>query len=95
MFTVVSRYTVPPDQMADQAEAHRAWARSHLETGHFVAIGPEVPLQGGIALAVGVTRAEIEEWINEDPYYVHGLVQYEIREYAIVATGPGTQGLQT
>jgi len=94
MFTIVSRFTVPPDQMADRVEAHRAWERGHLEAGHFVAIGSEIPLQGGIALAVGVTRAEIEEWIQGDPYYAQGLVQYEIREYGIAATGPGIEGLQ-
>jgi uncharacterized protein YciI len=94
MFTVVSRFTVPPDQMADQAEAHRAWEREHLEAGHFVAIGTEVPLQGGIALAIGVTRAELEQWIDGDPYYVQGFVQYEIREYGIAATGPGVERLQ-
>lgn len=94
MFLLMTRYTVPPDQMADQAEAHRAWARGHIEAGHFAAGGLEVPLQGGVAVATGVTRAQLEEWIKEDPYYIHGLAQYDIREYTILSTRPGAEALQ-
>ena len=94
MFLLITRYTVPPDQMGDQAEGHRAWVRGHVDAGHFIAAGPEVPLQGGIAIAVGVTRAQLAEWITHDPYHVHGLAQYDIREYSIEATGPGGEVLQ-
>ncbi len=94
MFLLITRYTVPPDQMVDQAEAHRAWARGHIEAGHFIAAGPEVPLQGGIAVAVGVTREQLADWIKDDPYHVHGLAQYDIREYTIAAIRPGAEVLQ-
>jgi uncharacterized protein YciI len=94
MFLLITRYTVPPDQMVDQTEGHRAWVRGHIADGHFIAAGPEVPLQGGVAVAVGVTRAQLAEWIEDDPYFVHGLAQYDIREYTIVATGPGAELLQ-
>jgi len=94
MFLLISRYTVPPEQMSDQLEGHREWVGQHVAAGHFVAAGPEVPLQGGVIAAVGVTRAQLEQWIQDDPYILHGLAECDIREYTIVAASTGAEALQ-
>jgi uncharacterized protein YciI len=94
MFLLISRFTVPPSQVADQNKAHRAWVRAHADAGHFVAGGPEVPYQGAVIVAVGATRDELNSWIKDDPFVEHGLAQYDIREYDIVHAGPGAEALQ-
>lgn len=94
MFLLISRFTVPPSQVADQTEAHRAWVRAHADAGRFVAGGPEVPYQGAVIVAVGVTRDDLNSWIKDDPFVEHGLAQYDIREYDIAHAGPGAEALQ-
>jgi len=94
MFLLISRFVVPPSQVADQTESHRAWVRAHADAGHFVVGGPEVPYQGAVIAAVGVTRDELNTWIMDDPLVVHGLAQYDIREYEVVLAAPGAEALQ-
>jgi uncharacterized protein YciI len=95
MFLIIGRYTVPPEQMADHLDGHRAWIGSHVATGHFVAAGPEIPLQGGVVMCVGATRDEIQSWIDEDPYIIHGLAEYDIREYNMVIAAEGATALKS
>ena len=94
MFLLILSFAVPPSQVEDQTEAHRDWVRVHADSGHFVAGGPEVPYQGAVIAAVGVTRDEVNAWISDDPFVVHGLAQYDVREYDVVHAGPGAEALQ-
>jgi uncharacterized protein YciI len=94
MFLLISLFMVPPSQVADQTDAHRAWVRAHEDVGQFVAGGPEVPYQGAVVAAVGVTRDELNAWIKDDPFVAHGLAQYDIREYDLVLAVPGAEAWQ-
>jgi uncharacterized protein YciI len=93
MFLLISRFTVPPALLAEQTAAHHDWVRDHADAGHFVAGGPEVPYQGAVIAAVGVTRGELDGWLREDPFVMHGFVQYDVREYQVVLAAPGTEAL--
>jgi uncharacterized protein YciI len=93
MFLLTSRFTVPPGLLAEQSAAHHAWVRGHAEADHFVAGGPEVPYQGAVIAAVGVTRDELTAWIREDPLVVHGFIPYEVREYDVVLAALGAEAL--
>ena len=93
MFLLVSRFTVPPALLAEQHAAHMTWVREHADARHFVAGGPEVPYQGAAIVAVGVTRDDLAAWIREDPFVVHGLIQYDVREYEVGLAVPGAEAL--
>jgi len=93
MFLLIARFTVPPALLAEQTAAHLAWVRAHADVGHFVAGGPEVPYQGAAIVAVGVTRDELAAWIREDPFVVHGFIQYDVREYDVMLAVPGAEAL--
>ncbi len=93
MFLLISRFTVPPTLLAEQTAAHQAWVREHADAGHFVVGGPEVPYQGAVIAAVGVTRGELDAWVREDPFVVHGFAQYDVREYTVVLAAPGAETL--
>ena len=62
--------------------------------GAFIAAGREVPLRGGLIVATGVDRAEVEALIAKDPYVIEGVAEYDVREYDVVLALPGTEGLQ-
>lgn len=93
MFLLIGRYTAPIDEVERHLDGHREWVRTHAEAGHFIAAGREVPFGGGLIVATGVTRADLDLWIQDDPFVVHAVAQYDIREYEMVFAAPGTEGL--
>ncbi|MGN6567356.1 MAG: YciI family protein [Flavipsychrobacter sp.] len=64
-------------------EAHVVFLEKHYASGKFIASGRKVPRDGGIILATGLTKAEAEELIQEDPFYRHHLAKYTITEFAV------------
>lgn len=94
MFLLLGRYLKPVDEVEVHLDAHRAWVRAHAEAGHFIAAGREIPLQGGLLVAVGIDRATVDEIIAEDPYVTEGLAEYDVREYDVVLAAPGAEALQ-
>ena len=94
MFLLLGRYLKPIDQVEAHLDAHRAWVRTGVEAGAFIAAGREVPLQGGLIVATGVDRAEVEALIAKDPYVIEGVAEYDVREYDVVLALPGAEALQ-
>ena len=89
MFLLIGRSTVPPALLAEQTAAHQGWVNEHAAAGHVVAGGTEVPM----IAAVDVTREELAAWVREDPFVVHGFVEYDVREYEVVLAAPGAEAL--
>lgn len=85
---------MPVDEVEVHLDAHRSWVREHAEAGRFIAAGREVPLQGGLIVAQGVTPEDLATIIAADPYVVHGVAEYDVREYEMVLVAPGAEALQ-
>ncbi len=94
MFLLIGRYLKPVDEVEVHLDAHRAWVRAGVEAGAFIAAGREVPLIGGLIVATGVDRAEVDALIATDPYFVEGVAEYDVRQYDVVLALPGAEGLQ-
>ena len=94
MFLLLGRYLKPADEVEAPLDAHRAWVRDHVVAGVFIAAGREIPLQGGLIVATGVTRDEVDAIIAKDPYFIQNVAEYDVREYDVVLATPGTEALQ-
>lgn len=94
MFLLLGRYLKPADEVEARLDAHRAWVRDHVVAGVFIAAGREIPLQGGLIVATGVTRDEVDAIIAKDPYFIEKVAEYDVREYDVVLATPGTEALQ-
>ncbi|MCX6410324.1 MAG: YciI family protein [Actinobacteria bacterium] len=94
MFLLLGRYLKPADEVEAHLDAHRTWVRDHVEAGVFIAAGREIPLQGGLIVATGVTRDEVDAIIAKDPYLIQKVAEYDVREYDVVLATPGTEALQ-
>ena len=94
MFLLLGRYRKPADEVEAHLDAHRAWVRDHVVAGVFIAAGREIPLQGGLIVATGVTRDEVDAIIAKDPYFIQNVAEYDVREYDVVLATPGTEALQ-
>jgi uncharacterized protein YciI len=43
--------------------------------------GRKIPRDGGIILALGKSREEIETIMREDPFFKHGLAEFKVIEF--------------
>ena len=94
MFILSLTYVKSNDEADRHMEPHMAWVKEGYAKGWFLASGRKVPRTGGVVLAVG-QRAEIEAYVAEDPFTVHGIAEYEITEVAITTTTQGLDILQS
>ncbi|CAL9588637.1 hypothetical protein SUDANB120_05199 [Streptomyces sp. enrichment culture] len=88
MFVMELTYIAPLEAVEEQLDAHIAWLDAHYASGVFLASGRKVPRDGGIILAAGVSREEIEKIAAEDPFTTAGLCEYRITEFIATKTSP-------
>ena len=81
MFIIELTYKVPLDQIDAQMKPHMAFLHKHYASGHFLVSGRKIPRDGGIILAVGKSREEIEGIAAQDPFCRHGLADFRVIEF--------------
>jgi uncharacterized protein YciI len=60
---------------------HLEFLDIYYDKNIFIASGRQNPLIGGVILARGVTRDELENLLKEDPFYTEDAATYEITEF--------------
>ncbi|MFJ4777015.1 YciI family protein [Streptomyces sp. NPDC088762] len=86
MFVMELTYIAPIEAVEEEMDAHIAWLDGYYAAGVFLASGRKVPRDGGVILAGGVSRAEIEKIAAEDPFTVAGVCAYRITEFMATRT---------
>ncbi|WP_374776726.1 YciI family protein [Streptomyces sp. NBC_01310] len=86
MFVMELTYTAPVEDVEDEMDAHISWLDGYYASGVFLASGRKVPRDGGVILAGGVSRAEVERIAAEDPFTVAGVCSYRITEFIATKT---------
>ena len=81
MFVIELTYKVDLKQIDAHMKAHVTFLNKYYASGHFLVSGRKVPRDGGIILAVGESREEIEAIANEDPFCKHGLADIRIIQF--------------
>ena len=81
MFVIELIYKAGLDEIDAHMAAHVRFLKRYYAAGHFLVSGRKVPRDGGIILAVGKTRAQIESIIREDPFVVEGLAEFRVIEF--------------
>ena len=81
MFLIELNYKVALDRIDAHMKQHVVFLNKHYDAGHFLVSGRKIPRDGGIILAVGRTRAEIQAIIEEDPFVREGLAEFRIVEF--------------
>lgn len=93
MFILSLTYVKPQEEADRLMEPHMAWVQQGYDSGMFLASGRKVPRTGGVILARG-ERADIEAFVADDPFAVHGVADYEITEVALTRTADGLEALR-
>jgi len=81
MFVIELTYTAGLPQIDAYMAAHVAFLKKYYASGHFLVSGRKIPRDGGIILAVGKSRQEIEAIIQEDPFYARGLADFRVIQF--------------
>ena len=83
MFVIELNYKVDLAQIDAHMTAHVRFLKKYYAAGNFLVSGRKIPRDGGIILAVGKSRDEIEAIIKEDPFHAHGLADFRIIEFRV------------
>ena len=81
MFLIELTYKAPLAKIDAHMKEHVVFLNKHYAAGHFVVSGRKVPRDGGIILAVGKTREQIQAIVEDDPFVREGLADFRIVEF--------------
>jgi uncharacterized protein YciI len=81
MFVIELIYQAPLAEIDANMAAHMAFLKKYYAAGHFLVSGRKIPRDGGIILATGTSRQQIETIIREDPFVHRGLADFRIIEF--------------
>ena len=81
MFVIELIYKAALTDIDAHMRAHVAFLKKHYDAGTFLVSGRKVPRDGGIIIAVGSSRAEIEAIARDDPFCKRGLADFRVIEF--------------
>ena len=81
MFVIELSYKADLAEIDAHMVAHVVFLNKHYAAGHFLVSGRKIPRDGGIILAVGKSRQQIQTIIEEDPFFQRGLADFRIVEF--------------
>lgn len=81
MFVIELTYKADLAEIDAHMAAHVVFLKKYYAAGNFLVSGRKIPRNGGIILAVGKSRRQIEAIVEEDPFFQHGLADFRIIEF--------------
>ena len=81
MFVILLTYVKPVEEVGHFLDSHRAWVKQGFEEGAFVLAGRQLPLIGGVLIALGSNRRALEDRIKQDPFILHGVATAQVIEF--------------
>ena len=80
MFIAILTYKKTLEDVDRYLHAHRDYLAEHY-AAHFIASGPQTPRVGGVIMIKAESRTEVDAVITHDPFYIHGIANYQIVEF--------------
>jgi uncharacterized protein YciI len=81
MFVIELTYKADLAEIDAHMAAHVTFLKKYYASGNFLVSGRKIPRDGGIIVAVGRSRRDIEAIAREDPFCQHGLADFRIIEF--------------
>jgi uncharacterized protein YciI len=81
MFIIELTYKADLAEIDAHMAAHVVFLKKCYASGNFLVSGRKIPRDGGIILAVGASRQQIEAIVEEDPFCRRGLADFRIIEF--------------
>lgn len=84
MIIVKLTFKVPLSEVDKYLQAHREYLEYHYKQGLFLASGPMSPRTGGILIALTKDHEKLEAVLQQDPYHLAEIADYELIEFTPV-----------
>ena len=81
MFIIELTYKADLARIDAHMREHMRFVNAHYAAGDFVISGRKIPRDGGIILARGKSRDDIETIARQDPFVTHSLAEFRIIEF--------------
>lgn len=81
MFIVMLTYIQPLSAVERLIDEHISFLDKYYSSGHFICSGRRNPRIGGVIICKARDSSEVDSIIAEDPFYVHGVAEYEVTEF--------------
>ena len=81
MFVIELIYKADLAQIDAHMRPHMAFLKKYYDAGNFLISGRQIPRTGGIIIAVGDSREQIEAVMQEDPFVKKGLADARVIEF--------------
>ena len=95
MFIIELIYKAELAEIDASMRPHMAYVKKHYAAGTFLMSGRKVPREGGIILALGQSREEVEAIVKEDPFVARGLAEFRIIEFRVSQRAESIDALLT
>ncbi|BBB15378.1 uncharacterized protein RVIR1_08970 [Candidatus Rickettsiella viridis] len=84
MFLVLITYKKPIEEIDRYLLEHRKFLDIGYKNNYFVVSGPRNPRTGGVILSQLNNRNQLENFLKDDPFFIHGIASYEVIEFVPV-----------
>ena len=81
MFVIELIYKASLPEIDAHMTAHVRFLKKYYAAGNFLVSGRKIPRDGGVILAVGDNRQQIEAIMREDPFCARGLADARIIQF--------------
>ena len=83
MFVIELIYKAELPQIDANMRAHMAYLKEQYAAGRFLLSGRKVPRTGGIIIALGESREQVEALVRQDPFVSRGLAEFRVIEFNV------------
>ncbi len=80
MYIVFLKFAENKNLASDFMDGHKAWIKEGIEQNSFLVVGSLNKNEGGVVLANNQSYDEIKNRVEEDPFVIEKIVNYEIFE---------------
>jgi uncharacterized protein YciI len=95
MFLILITYTQPLAAVEQVLAAHRTYLREAPEAARIVLTGRKRPADGGLVMLRANSRAEVDAFIERDPYHTAQVARFEVIEFDVAQVAAGLDPLKT
>ena len=81
MFVIELIYKADLAAIDAHMKSHMAFLNKYYAAGNFLVSGRKIPRDGGIIIAVGSSREQVEAIAREDPFCKQGLADVRVIEF--------------
>jgi uncharacterized protein YciI len=92
LFVIELIYKASLAQIDGSMTAHVRFLKKYYAAGNFLVSGRKIPRDGGVILAVGDNREQVEAIMREDPFCARGLADTRIIQFRASQRADDIQG---